>query len=64
MLAMLHFVFLASVVFVFWTTRGLFEVLGYVAADGPVLMLIGLLGFALPLALLPWTWFSILATGF
>jgi len=63
-IALLYFVFLAFAAFVLWTTRGLFEALGYVAADGPVLMLIGLLVFAPPLALLPWTWFSILATGF
>ena len=64
LMALLYFVFLAFAVFVFWTTRGLFEALGYLAADGSVLLLIGLLVFAPPLAPLPWTWFSILAIRF
>lgn len=64
LMALLYFIFLAFAVFVFWTTRGLFEALGYMAADGPVLLLVGLLVFAPPLVLLPWTWFSILATRF
>ena len=57
-------VFLASAVFVFWTTRGLFKALGYMAADGCFVILIGLLLLGPPLVLLPWTWFSILATRF
>ena len=31
---LLYLVFIASAVFVFWTTRGLFKALGYAAADG------------------------------
>lgn len=64
LMALLYFIFLGFAVFVFWTTRGLFEALGYMAADGPVLLLVGLLVVGPPLVLLPWTWFSILATRF
>ena len=58
---LLYLVFIASAVFVFWTTRGLFKALGYAAADGCFVILIGLLLLGPPFAVLPWTWFSILA---
>ena len=61
---LLYFVFIAFAVFVFWTTRGLFKALGYAAADGCFVILIGLLLLGPPLVVLPWTWFSVLATGF
>ena len=61
---LLYLVFIASAVFVFWTTRGLFMALGYAAADGCFVILIGLLLLGPPFAVLPWTWFSILAARF
>ena len=64
LIALLYFVFLAFAVFVFWTTRGLFDAFGHAAADGPILLLIVLLVLGPPLVLLPWTWFSILAARF
>ena len=64
LIAPLYFIFIAFAVFVFWTTRGLFKALGYAAADGCFVILIGLLVLGPPLVVLPWTWFSILATRF
>ena len=61
---LLYLVFTAFAVFVFWTTRGLFKALGYAAADGCFVILIGLLLLGPPLAVLPWIWFSILAARF
>ena len=61
---LLCLVFIAFAVFVFWTTRGLFKALGYAAADGCFVILIGLLLLGLPFVVLPWTWFSVLAVRF
>ena len=61
---LLYLVFVAVAVFVFWTTRGLFRALGYAAAEGCFVITIGLLLLGLPLVVLPWTWFAILAIRF
>ncbi|MCY3672597.1 MAG: hypothetical protein OXH14_16180 [Alphaproteobacteria bacterium] len=62
--ALLYFIVLAFMVFVFWATRGLFQAFDYVTADGPITMLILLLVFLPPVVWLPWTWFSVLAIRF
>ena len=64
MLALMYFVFLTFAVFVFWTTKRLFGASGYQAANAPIMALIICLAFFPPVAVLFWTWFSIVATGY